>query len=79
MALRLISDYLLGCCIGSVVTSLWFMYFQLKKIADKYTKDEWALYAVRECFEKLDKIENIMHIEMNGKEALQEIERILRE
>lgn len=27
---------------------------------------------------KYQKIEEIMHIEMNGKEALQEIERILR-
>ena len=35
-----ISDFLLGCCIGSVVTSLWFIYFQLKRIADKYTKGQ---------------------------------------
>ncbi len=31
-----------------------------------------------ETMRKYQKIEEIMHIEMNGKEALQEIERILR-
>ena len=51
----------------------------LRHIETSVDVDEWAMYTVKECFEKLDKIENIMHIEMNGKEALQEIERILRE
>ena len=51
----------------------------LRHIETAVDVDEWAMVTIKECFEKLDKIENIMHIEMNGKEALQEIERILRE
>lgn len=33
---------------------------------------------IADTMRKYQKIEEIMHIEMNGKEALQEIERILR-
>ena len=33
-------QFLLSCCIGSVVTSLWYIYFQLKRIADKYTEEQ---------------------------------------
>ena len=38
-----------------------------------------ALSIAASDMKKLDRIEDIMHIEMNGKEALQEIERILSE
>lgn len=33
---------------------------------------------IADTMRKYQKIEEIMHIEMNGKEALQEIERIIR-
>ena len=33
------SDFILGFCIGSVISSLWLIYFQLKRIADKYIKE----------------------------------------
>ena len=37
-----------------------------------------AVKTALDTMRKYQKIENIMHIEMNGKEALQEIERILK-
>lgn len=42
------------------------------------TKTAEALEIAASDMKKLDRIGDIMHIEMNGKEALQEIERILR-
>ena len=40
--------------------------------------DAETLQVAIDIMRKYQKIEDIMHIEMNGKEALQEIERILR-
>lgn len=49
-----------------------------ESISDGLEEDIEAYDLAITSMRKYQKIEEIMHIEMNGKEALQEIERILR-
>ena len=44
----------------------------------EFYKEIESIQSAIDTMRKYQKIEEIMHIEMNGKEALQEIERILR-